>query len=86
LVDKLEWLKDFQIVNGGQTTASVYPALKKEKVDVSQVVVQVKLTKRDPVRSTPRKLGGISYTGRHVRGKVCEESFACIGRRFPFLV
>jgi hypothetical protein len=41
---KLEWLKDFQIVNGGQTTASIYHALKKEKVDIGQVVVQVKLT------------------------------------------
>jgi len=49
--DKLEWLKDFQIVNGGQTTASIYHALKKEKVDVSQVVVQVKLTVlKDPAK------------------------------------
>ncbi|MCI0536496.1 MAG: AIPR family protein, partial [Verrucomicrobiales bacterium] len=48
---KLEWLKDFQIVNGGQTTASIYHALKKEKVDVSQVVVQVKLTVlKDPAK------------------------------------
>lgn len=51
--DKLEWLKDFQIVNGGQTTASIYHALKKEKVDVSQVVVQVKLTVlKDPAKVT----------------------------------
>lgn len=50
---KLEWLKDFQIVNGGQTTASIYHALKKEKVDVSQVVVQVKLTVlKDPEKVT----------------------------------
>ena len=48
---KLEWLKDFQIVNGGQTTASIYHALKKEQVDVSQVVVQVKLTVlKDPAK------------------------------------
>ncbi|MEO5716394.1 MAG: AIPR family protein [Luteolibacter sp.] len=47
----LEWVKDFQIVNGGQTTASIYHALKKEKVDVSQVTVQVKLTVlRDPTK------------------------------------
>lgn len=47
----LEWVKDFQIVNGGQTTASIYHALKKEKVDVSQVVVQVKLTVlKDPAK------------------------------------
>jgi hypothetical protein len=47
----LEWVKDFQIVNGGQTTASIHHALKKEKVDVSQVTVQVKLTVlRDPAK------------------------------------
>ena len=52
---KLEWLKDFQIVNGGQTTASIYHALKKDKVDVSQVVVQLKLT----VLSDPAKVSEI---------------------------
>lgn len=41
---KLERLRDFQIVNGGQTTASIYHAVKKEKADVSHVTVQVKLT------------------------------------------
>jgi len=35
---------DFQIVNGGQTTASLYHAWKKEKNDISQVAVQMKLT------------------------------------------
>jgi len=40
----LEWVKDFQIVNGAQTTASIYHALKKERVDVTQVMVQMKLT------------------------------------------
>lgn len=41
---RLELLRDFQIVNGGQTTASIYHALKKEKADISMVTVQVKLT------------------------------------------
>jgi len=40
----LAWVRDFQIVNGGQTTASIYHAMKKERLDVSQVNVQVKLT------------------------------------------
>jgi hypothetical protein len=40
----LAWVKDFQIVNGGQTTASIYHAMKKERLDISQVNVQVKLT------------------------------------------
>lgn len=35
---------DFQIVNGGQTTASIFHAWKKERVDISTVVVQVKLS------------------------------------------
>jgi hypothetical protein len=41
---RLAWVRDFQIVNGGQTTASIFHALKKDKVDVQHVVVQMKLT------------------------------------------
>lgn len=41
---KLGKLRDFQIVNGGQTTASIYHAVRKEKADISRVAVQVKLT------------------------------------------
>lgn len=37
-------VKDFQIVNGGQTTASVYHTWKKDKIDISRVFVPVKLT------------------------------------------
>ena len=37
-------VKDFQIVNGGQTTASIYHALKKDKVDISKVFVQMKIS------------------------------------------
>jgi len=40
----LTWIRDFQIVNGGQTTASVYHAWRVEKLDLSEVTVQVKLT------------------------------------------
>ncbi len=48
---KLEWLKDFQIVNGGQTTASIYHAVKKEHGNVDSVVVQMKLTVlKDPAK------------------------------------
>jgi AIPR protein len=41
---KLLLLRDFQIVNGGQTTASIYHAVRKEKADISNVSVQVKVT------------------------------------------
>ncbi len=37
-------LHNFQIVNGGQTTSSIYAAKKNEKLDISQVVVQMKLS------------------------------------------
>jgi hypothetical protein len=40
----LNAVRDFQIVNGGQTTASVYFAATKKGADVSNVVVQMKLT------------------------------------------
>lgn len=41
---RLRKVTDFQIVNGGQTTASIFHAWKKERLDVSSVTVQVKLT------------------------------------------
>ncbi|MFW5871765.1 MAG: AIPR family protein [bacterium] len=37
-------VKDFQIVNGGQTTASIYHTWKKNKADISRIFVQLKLT------------------------------------------
>lgn len=46
----LRRLKNFQIVNGGQTTASVHIA-KRRKIDVSQTFVQMKLSVVDPDRA-----------------------------------
>jgi hypothetical protein len=40
----LNQIRDFQIVNGGQTTASIFHAIKKEKLKLADVTVQVKLT------------------------------------------
>ncbi|WP_373426906.1 AIPR family protein [Chryseobacterium lathyri] len=37
-------VNDLQIVNGGQTTASIYHTFKKDKADVSNIFVQVKLS------------------------------------------
>ncbi|MDN7227869.1 AIPR family protein [Planococcus sp. N064] len=42
--NKITKLDNFQIVNGGQTVSSIYAAKKNEKLDVSQVVVQMKLS------------------------------------------
>ncbi len=36
--------RDFQIINGGQTTASLYDARKNRQADLSQIYVQMKLT------------------------------------------
>lgn len=49
---KISRLKNLQIVNGGQTTASIFSARKKDKKDLAQVFVQVKLSIVDPERST----------------------------------
>lgn len=43
-------VNDFQIVNGGQTTASIYHTFKKDKAEISKIFVQLKLSvvkKRD---------------------------------------
>ena len=47
----LRSLKNFQIVNGGQTTASIHVAMR-NKVDVSLTFVQMKLSVIDPERAT----------------------------------
>ncbi len=41
---KIKSIKDFQIVNGGQTTASILYAQDKEKTDLNDVYVQMKLS------------------------------------------
>jgi len=38
------YVKDFQIVNGGQTTASIYHTWKKDKAVISEIFVPVKLS------------------------------------------
>lgn len=40
----IQSVSDFQIVNGGQTTASLYQAAKRDRADLSDVFVQAKLT------------------------------------------
>ncbi len=42
--EKIKSVTNLQIVNGGQTTASIFTAMKKEKAELSNVYVQVKLT------------------------------------------
>ncbi len=40
----IAWVKNLQIVNGGQTTASIHHAVKRDRADVSRVQVQAKLS------------------------------------------
>ena len=42
--NKIISIKNFQIVNGGQTTSSIYVAKKMHNIDVSKVFVQLKLS------------------------------------------
>ncbi len=44
--------KDFQIINGGQTTASLYNARRNNKSDLSRIYVQMKLTEIDRSKTT----------------------------------
>ena len=48
-------ITDFQIVNGGQTTASLTSALQKDRADLSRVLVQLKLS----VIKEPENVGAI---------------------------
>ena len=43
-IPSISWIKDFQIVNGGQTTAAIHYTSFKEKYDISDILVQMKLT------------------------------------------
>lgn len=44
--------RDFQIINGGQTTASLYNARRKDHADLSKIYVQMKLTEIDESKVT----------------------------------
>lgn len=41
---KIKKIENFQIVNGGQTTSAIYAAKKNNKIDVSKIFVQMKLS------------------------------------------
>lgn len=49
----ITFVRDFQIINGGQTTASISNARYKDKADLSSIFVQMKLTSID--ESTPEE-------------------------------
>lgn len=47
----LTGMRNFQIVNGGQTTASIHEALRNKEADLSRVFVQMKLSVVEPQRA-----------------------------------
>ena len=49
----ITFVRDFQIINGGQTTASISNARHKDKADLSSIFVQMKLTSID--ETTPEE-------------------------------
>lgn len=63
------WAKDFQIVNGGQTTASVYHTWKKDKAAIDEIFVQTKLTvvkKRDNFNEIVNRIAEYANTQNRV--------------------
>ncbi|MVN91454.1 AIPR family protein [Mucilaginibacter aquatilis] len=62
-------VKDLQIVNGGQTTASIYHTLKKDKADISGIYVQLKLslvTNKDNLGSIVSRIAEYANTQNKV--------------------
>lgn len=53
-------ISDLQIVNGGQTTASIYYAARKDKLSMNGVYVQIKITVINDVNSVDRIIPNIS--------------------------
>ena len=47
----LTGMRNFQIVNGGQTTASIHEALRNKEADLGRVFIQMKLSIVDPQRA-----------------------------------
>jgi hypothetical protein len=59
-------VKDFQIVNGGQTTASLFHTMKKHKADLSDVFVQMKLT---VIKDEDKKNAIVPYISRYANSQ-----------------
>lgn len=57
--DRLLKAKNLQIVNGGQTTASIFTAARKEKASLNNIFVQVKLTLVDREKAEAEQINTI---------------------------
>lgn len=59
-------VKDFQIVNGGQTTASLFHTAKKYKADLTEVFVQMKLT---VIKDEEKKNDTVPFISRYANSQ-----------------
>ncbi len=68
-------ISNLQIVNGGQTTASIYNTAKKEKIDISKIFVQVKFS---IIENSDQYSDIVSRISRYAntQNKVKEEDFS----------
>ena len=71
--NKITKIKNFQIVNGGQTTASIYSSYAQDKADLSSVSVQGKLSiiKPEQIENIVPKISKYANT----QNKVSETDF-----------
>lgn len=60
VTNKIEAINDFQIVNGGQTTATLYHTKKNFKKSLSQIYLQVKITVLRKTDNYPALISNIS--------------------------
>ena len=75
-------IRNLQIVNGGQTTASIYHTWKKDKVDISNVFVQMKLSVIKNNEEFGKIVSRISYCA-NTQSKVNDADFSANN---PFLI
>jgi hypothetical protein len=67
-------IKDFQIINGGQTTASIFYTRYKDKADLSKVFVPMKLTVLDVIDNSSEIIEKISKFS-NTQNKVTDADF-----------
>ena len=71
----ITYAKDFQIINGGQTTASLSNSRYRDNADLSQIYVQMKLTQVDSVADKSSELIKNISKSSNSQNKVSEADF-----------
>lgn len=71
----IKYAKDFQIINGGQTTASLSNTRHKDKADLSKVFVQMKLTEIDSTNDQAGELIRNISKSSNSQNKVSDADF-----------